>query len=941
MCDSTPMGRGRTMKWKKVLYDTIEGLISWLPNENVTIHRELVSIQQDILEPPMLLVAGEFNAGKSTFINALLGKEVLTSDIIPATAVVTKLTYGEEEEVIGHFVDGHSQHFRRSELEQLTAERGGDWESTRQRVSYIELKLPEKRLKNLTIVDSPGLNSGYKWHTSATIDFMNRADEVIWLFNYQNLGTQSELSQLKKIREMGLMPYGVVNRIDLHNDEEESLEEFLEGSFGRVSGLVKGLIGVSASEALEGKLESNSEMLNWSNWDAIEPVILDVEKAVEGQCNRLFTRLAKSLKEIHKMFVYKNKKFMDFPHRYSLKTFIENELPMLLQDKESLEPAYKELQFLQSHFTNSPDRLFSLKKVNSWIEEYQKRKGETEAIQFWKVDIFPLYELFNKEARSYNNALEEAYPEFEQLEKEWEDFEVPILFGKKKLQAKIKENEIYQKKIDSLTLRYEDLTVMRRTLRGKLKELNSLLQAEIEPVYRDLGEELYQQINKWNASYLRRRREFKDVEDQFLDDVKVFVQDLLRYSNIINPLFSMNQRELERLDSYQKCNYIFNKTGSYLNLYPNVNEIEAFNGYREMGTLINVSTKSNPKVQVPSIRLTEINKPPELKVKVESYYKTIHLIRWGYSILAIVASIMILMAIFNNSDEPTKEVSGKEIELAVTDVYDPSEDEPEEDERPAVKNLSFEERWSEKDVGEYYKDMMDDIDDSLLTTVNFSNRWFSREGVDDYRLYYDEFSSGNMEDYEIKGYDFSEKDVLLTTSEMYYINDTAYTFNVKYVIGAFGNVLEITGVTYETIEVDEPQIMIEEEDLAQFIRDFRRDYMNALNQDAFSYIAPYLIDSGPAYEELKEYMNSISSKGYQFDFLKDQVVSLEEIDKNLYRITTNEEFIFRNDSGEETLYDKTKEYQVQVVSENSLYIEEIINLETNTEKVAKPTEEDV
>ncbi|MGM3243157.1 dynamin family protein, partial [Bacillus cereus group sp. Bc237] len=42
------------------------------------------------------MITGEFNAGKSTFINALLGEKVLTSDVTPETAMVTKLVYGEQ-----------------------------------------------------------------------------------------------------------------------------------------------------------------------------------------------------------------------------------------------------------------------------------------------------------------------------------------------------------------------------------------------------------------------------------------------------------------------------------------------------------------------------------------------------------------------------------------------------------------------------------------------------------------------------------------------------------------------------------------------------------------------------------------------------------------------------------------------------------------------------
>ncbi|TKD70761.1 dynamin family protein [Pseudalkalibacillus hwajinpoensis] len=653
------------MDWKMRLYETIERLKNWVPAKHVVILSELKSIQQDIYDPPMLLIAGEFNAGKSTFINALLGKRVLTSDIIPATSVVTKLTYGDEEEVIGHYVDGHSERFDRSELEQLTVESEGKWQGTLHSVSYIELRLPEKRLENLTIVDSPGLNSGYESHTSATIEFMKRADEVIWLFNYQNLGTQSELSQLKKMREIGLVPYGVVNRIDLHNDEEESLEEFLEASFRRVNGLVNGLIGISASEALEGKLESNSELLKWSNWNVIEPLILHIEKTSERKNNKLFTRLANSLTKINQLIVTQNKKFTNFPLRYSLKTFIENELFVLLKERELVEPAYKELLFLQAHFNVTPDKINTIKKVNRWVLEYENVKGETNAIRFWKEDLLPEYELYNKEVTYYNKELEEIYPNIQQLKKEWEEFKLPVLFGTKTLKAKIRESEKYQKKIDDFTVKHKNLMVRIKGLRSKSIEMDALLQEEKKALYNEQTEKIYQQVHKWNDSYLRMKREFKDVEDDFLDDVMAFEQDLMCYIDILSPLFSNIHLEERLLDSYQRCFYIFSKTKSYLDLYPNKTSIEAFKDFRDLDTLKNVSIKSNHIEGVQPIILTHVNKPPQLKVNLDGYYNNINATRWGFSILAGIATILLSIAITNNAEKPFDDISRDETVTAI------------------------------------------------------------------------------------------------------------------------------------------------------------------------------------------------------------------------------------------------------------------------------------
>ena len=53
-----------------------------------------------------LLVLGDMKRGKSTFLNALIGENLLPSDVNPCTALLTILRYGPEIKITGHFLDG-------------------------------------------------------------------------------------------------------------------------------------------------------------------------------------------------------------------------------------------------------------------------------------------------------------------------------------------------------------------------------------------------------------------------------------------------------------------------------------------------------------------------------------------------------------------------------------------------------------------------------------------------------------------------------------------------------------------------------------------------------------------------------------------------------------------------------------------------------------------
>ncbi|QNU23465.1 dynamin family protein [Geobacillus zalihae] len=112
------------MNWEQHLHQIFTNWInlSRKHKEQESIVSELIDIQESLKYPCIVMVAGEFKTGKSTFINALLGEEVLTSDVIPATAVVTKLTYGKKREVIAHFIDGQKKNYNEEQLKQLTVE---------------------------------------------------------------------------------------------------------------------------------------------------------------------------------------------------------------------------------------------------------------------------------------------------------------------------------------------------------------------------------------------------------------------------------------------------------------------------------------------------------------------------------------------------------------------------------------------------------------------------------------------------------------------------------------------------------------------------------------------------------------------------------------------------------------------------------------------------
>ena len=187
----------------------------------------LASLVNDMDELFLLVVVGEYNSGKSTFINALLGDEVFAMGDLPTTRAISILRYGEAgaPEAIGE----HLQLFH----------------------------YPLEVLHDLDIVDTPGTNSIERMEEEITRQFVPRADLVLFVTSLLQPLTASELDFLTHIREWGKKVVFVVNGIDRRNSDEQldRVREYLTREVAaRLGSSAPSLYFISALQALRGKL---------------------------------------------------------------------------------------------------------------------------------------------------------------------------------------------------------------------------------------------------------------------------------------------------------------------------------------------------------------------------------------------------------------------------------------------------------------------------------------------------------------------------------------------------------------------------------------------------------------------------------------------------------------------------------------------------------------
>lgn len=179
---------------------------------------------------------GEFNSGKSTVINALLGKRYLKEGVVPTTNEITFLCYSELESG-----------------EQQRCERHPDG----QYICYI----PAPILKDMNIVDTPGTNVILQRQQRLTEEFVPRADLLLFVISADRPLTESEVTFLRYTQQWKKKIVFVLNKSDIYRTAHE-LEEAISFVKENTRKLLNSedviLYPVSARSALEAKLLTSS-----------------------------------------------------------------------------------------------------------------------------------------------------------------------------------------------------------------------------------------------------------------------------------------------------------------------------------------------------------------------------------------------------------------------------------------------------------------------------------------------------------------------------------------------------------------------------------------------------------------------------------------------------------------------------------------------------------
>jgi len=212
------------------------------------VDRELVrKLEEDRFH---LVVVGEFNHGKSTFVNALLGESVLPVGVTPTTAAIHHLKYAETPEATVVYQSGRRDTIPFGDTKRFAV--GGGASSDE--VDYLEVGYPAALLRErILLVDTPGVNDLSLQRADITYSYIPRADAVLFLLDAGQILKESERQFLndKLLKQSRDKIVFVITKWDILNDSEKA--EALAYARAQLANLVKDpvVFPISAETALQ------------------------------------------------------------------------------------------------------------------------------------------------------------------------------------------------------------------------------------------------------------------------------------------------------------------------------------------------------------------------------------------------------------------------------------------------------------------------------------------------------------------------------------------------------------------------------------------------------------------------------------------------------------------------------------------------------------------
>jgi len=507
-----------------------------------------------------IVVVGEFSTGKSTFINALLQREILPSKVTPTTATVNFIRHLNE--LSNHsgepvakvvFKDGNEINVPYLELTDYVTEMSEKLKVSEQ-IHHVDLYVESPYLENgVVLVDTPGLQALNPEHEKITKTQIKKSNASILLFNMEQPGKLTEIKFLRDLSDSIDRIFFVANRLDgVPVDQVKEVKDQLENAlrsndYQKIDASKAVVYPVSALQALKSR-DTSVKTKHWET-TATDQLLNDSRFSEFEQ--RLETYLFDG---------EKTKDFLDVPY-----AAIEHFYDYLVEELERYQTTLESEEDL-----NSLEKMHQLAREEAQLRNLQLKKEVIRLKNIFASTIRENEKQFSVEFEGLVDEVKEAIEEIEELEdladevnEELERFNKGYqgLFESQIKQLASDLNQVMRKELNDFEVKMDtvsdakgiQLEVRKKQLKRKtyqeMYEEVSRQFTEKETELKEESEALRKRIQI--ETELRLKREDKEQQERMFQEERRFQDQLIQGT----------PQTIEKYGTIKKRRFWFDKKG--------------------------------------------------------------------------------------------------------------------------------------------------------------------------------------------------------------------------------------------------------------------------------------------------------------------------------------------------------------------------------------------
>ncbi len=190
--------------------------------------QQLVSVLSQLIEIEAIhnehefldvVILGQFKAGKSSFINNLLGNELLPTGVLPVTAIITRISYGNEPLAMVTHYNGDEERVNIDSLHEYISEKSNP--KNEKQVAVVDIFVPEmKNFKPVRLVDTPGLGSVFTHNTEVTNSWLGKIKAAIVVISAAQPLSEHDIELIKQATGQSPKVFILISKTDVVAEQE-------------------------------------------------------------------------------------------------------------------------------------------------------------------------------------------------------------------------------------------------------------------------------------------------------------------------------------------------------------------------------------------------------------------------------------------------------------------------------------------------------------------------------------------------------------------------------------------------------------------------------------------------------------------------------------------------------------------------------------------------